>query len=185
VQGRKFAAVTPIHNLAKVGVGGSNPLARSILINNLALDVGVAASGLPQNFRVICSADVHPRIIIADRFPLVKSTPAQGCSLIFSPQAKLACLASASAPSSAVPLRRRQSSWRHHHRPTLLHLPMLPRPTGRRHGAQLGTAIAGTFTGPISIRIPDISKRLTAAGTSVARACADAVGAGAAWAARN
>ena len=56
--------------LAKVGVGGSNPLARSSPINGLADWDGKFQAALPQNFRVICSAGVHPFSL-----PLVNSTP--------------------------------------------------------------------------------------------------------------
>ena len=53
-----------------VGVGGSNPLARSSPINGLADWDGKFQAALPQNFRVICSAGVHPFSL-----PLVNSTP--------------------------------------------------------------------------------------------------------------
>ena len=56
--------------LAKVGVGGSNPLARSSRINGLADWHGKFQAAPPQNFRVIYSAGVHPFSL-----PLVNSTP--------------------------------------------------------------------------------------------------------------
>ncbi len=73
--------------------------------------------------------------------------------------------ASASAPWSAARSRRARSMWRRRRR-----LPITARrPTGLRHGAPPGTAIAATCTAPISIRTRATSRRLTAAGISAAR----------------